>query len=131
MNTLSRSASRIVGAEVSALFLRDGNHLVARGVSDIEGKLVDFVREPLRTGATRYVSSSIWTGCLPYKIDQFPLNVRDTSGHQMIAITKEEGAHLGPTQFGRGARKRVHHCVKIERRAADHLEHVGGSGLLL
>jgi two-component system, NtrC family, sensor kinase len=65
MNTLSRSASELCEAEVSALFLRDGNHLVARGVSDIEGKLVDFVREtPVQIDDETYLGRAVLRGSI-------------------------------------------------------------------
>jgi GAF domain-containing protein len=65
MNTLSRSASELCEADLSALFLRDGNLLVARGVSDIEGKLVDFVRQtPVQIDDETYLGRAVLRGSI-------------------------------------------------------------------
>ena len=39
MDTLTRSASELCDAEMSGLFLREGDHLIARGVSDVDPEL--------------------------------------------------------------------------------------------
>jgi len=39
--------------------------------------------------------------------------------------------HIGVAQPHRGLNQRVEHRLQIERRAADHLQHVGGRRLLL
>jgi GAF domain-containing protein len=45
MNTLARSASELCGADLSALFLREGDLLVLRGHSEIDQILADFLRQ--------------------------------------------------------------------------------------
>jgi GAF domain-containing protein len=45
MNTLSRSAAELCGADLSALFLRDGEFLALRGYSDVDAKVSDFLRQ--------------------------------------------------------------------------------------
>jgi len=45
MNTLSRSAAELCGADLSALFLRDGESLALRGHSDVDAKVFDFLRQ--------------------------------------------------------------------------------------
>ena len=44
MNTLARSAAKLCDADFSGLFFRDGDFLALRGMSDVEGKVVDFLR---------------------------------------------------------------------------------------
>src|SRR6516165_4804301 len=39
--------------------------------------------------------------------------------------------HVGPAESSRRLHQRVQNDLQIEGRAADHLEHVGGGGLLL
>src|SRR5262249_51411318 len=41
------------------------------------------------------------------------------------------GHHVGLAQPRRRLDERIEHCLQIEGRAADHLEHVSGGGLLL
>src|SRR5205814_5975016 len=45
MNTLARSASELCGADMSGLFLRENDQLIARGVSDVEQRLENMVRQ--------------------------------------------------------------------------------------
>jgi two-component system, NtrC family, sensor kinase len=45
MNTLARSASELCGADLSGLFLRDGDLLTLRGISDIDVKVANFLRQ--------------------------------------------------------------------------------------
>src|SRR6202158_4804461 len=45
MNTLTRSASELCGADLSGLFLRDGDLLTLRGISDIDVKVANFLRQ--------------------------------------------------------------------------------------
>ena len=46
----------------------------------------------------------------------------------MLAI---DGRDIGLAQLGGQLDQGIEHGLQIERRAADHLEHVGGGGLLL
>jgi hypothetical protein len=48
-----------------------------------------------------------------------------------IAVAKADRAALTANQPDPGRNQRVKHRLQIERRAADHLQHVGGRGLLL
>jgi two-component system NtrC family sensor kinase len=45
MNTLARSAAELCAADLSALFLRDGDSLALRGISDLDLKVADFLRQ--------------------------------------------------------------------------------------
>jgi two-component system, NtrC family, sensor kinase len=45
MNTLSRSAAELCDADLSGLFLRDGDFLALRGISDVDVKVADFLRQ--------------------------------------------------------------------------------------
>ncbi len=45
MDTLARSAAELCDADFSGLFFRDGDFLELRGMSDIEGKVADFLRQ--------------------------------------------------------------------------------------
>ncbi len=65
MNTLARSASELCQADLSALFLRDGDLLVARGVSGLEGKLVEFVRQtPVQIDDETYLGRAVLMGAI-------------------------------------------------------------------
>jgi GAF domain-containing protein len=49
MNTLTRSAAELCKAELSALYLRDGDLMIARGMAGVDGTRMDFLRDtPLR-----------------------------------------------------------------------------------
>ncbi len=49
MNTLTHSAAELCKAELSALYLRQGDALIARGMAGVDGSRMDFLREtPLR-----------------------------------------------------------------------------------
>src|SRR5579871_2979449 len=49
MNTLTRSAAELCKAELSALYLRDGDLMIARGMAGLDGARRDFLRDnPLR-----------------------------------------------------------------------------------
>jgi GAF domain-containing protein len=65
MNTLARSASELCQADLSALFLRDGDLLVARGVSGLEGKLVEFLRQtPVQIDDETYLGRAVLMGAI-------------------------------------------------------------------
>src|SRR5262249_60536810 len=48
-----------------------------------------------------------------------------------LASGPQDTRHLRLAKLRRGLRQSVKNALQIERRAADHLEHVGGRGLLL
>jgi GAF domain-containing protein len=63
MNTLTRSASDLCGADMSGLFLREGDVLLARGVSDIDERLSEMVRHtPVRINEQTHMGRSVLTG---------------------------------------------------------------------
>ena len=45
MNTLTRSAAELCKAELSALYLREGDLLIARGMAGVDGTRLDFLRD--------------------------------------------------------------------------------------
>jgi GAF domain-containing protein len=79
MNTLTRSASELYAADMSGLFLREGDFLVARGVSNIDAKLADMVRTtPVPIDDQTYMGRSVLTGEITNlsDVDSEPLNTR-------------------------------------------------------
>jgi GAF domain-containing protein len=63
MNTLARSASELCGADMSGLFLRENDQLIARGVSDVEEQLENMVRQtPVPIDDQTYMGRSVLTG---------------------------------------------------------------------
>jgi two-component system NtrC family sensor kinase len=64
MNTLARSASELCAADLSALFLRDGNFLALRGISDIfDVKMADFLRRTrVEIDDQSYMGRSVLSG---------------------------------------------------------------------
>jgi two-component system, NtrC family, sensor kinase len=65
MNTLTRSASELCDADMSGLFLREGDVLLARGVSDIDEKLADLVRTtPVPIDDRTYMGRAVLTGSI-------------------------------------------------------------------
>ena len=50
---------------------------------------------------------------------------------QVVAVTLEQPGMVGLAQPGDRFHQRIEHGLQIEGRAADHLQHVGGGGLLL
>ena len=65
MNTLTRSASELCDADMSGLFLREGDVLLARGVSDIDEKLADLVRStPVPIDDQTYMGRAVLTGSI-------------------------------------------------------------------
>src|SRR4029077_3945055 len=55
----------------------------------------------------------------------------DVGDVTFVSLAKEKDAALGSAQPCRRLNQCPQHGVEIERRAADHLEHIGGRGLLL
>ena len=49
----------------------------------------------------------------------------------VVAAPLKDGRPVAVAEFCRRSRQRVEHCLQIERRAADNLQHIGGRGLLL
>jgi two-component system NtrC family sensor kinase len=65
MNTLSRSASELCGADMSGLFLRDNGYLIARGVSGMEERLEKLLRtNPVPVDDQTYGGRAVLTGAI-------------------------------------------------------------------
>ena len=63
MNTLTQSAAELCKAEVSALYLRDGDALIARGVAEADATQADFLRQTrLRISESDRVGRALLTG---------------------------------------------------------------------
>ena len=63
MDTLTSSAAELCKAEVSALYLREGDVLVARGVAHADVAQVDFLRRtPLQIGDSTYIGRTFQAG---------------------------------------------------------------------
>jgi len=63
MNTLTRSASELCGADISALFLREGDVLIMKGHSDIADELTEFLRETrIRVDDDSYMGRAVLHG---------------------------------------------------------------------
>jgi GAF domain-containing protein len=79
MNTLARSASELCGADMSGLFLRENDQLIARGVSDVEERLENMVRQtPVPIDDQTYMGRSVLTGEIVNlaDVDSSELNTR-------------------------------------------------------
>src|SRR5450631_3803507 len=88
MNTLTRSASELCDADMSGLFLREGDRLVARGVSDIDKAREDLVRRtPVELNDQTYMGRAVLTGLV--------INLRDVgsdpSSSRMLTFQKTFG----------------------------------------
>jgi GAF domain-containing protein len=76
MNTLARSASELCGADMSGLFLRENEKLIARGVSDVEERLEKLVRQnPVPVDDQTYMGRSVLTGDI--------INLSDVDGSEL------------------------------------------------
>jgi GAF domain-containing protein/signal transduction histidine kinase len=81
MNTLARSAAELCGAELSALYLREGDLLVARGLSHVDGERADFARQnPVRIDDQSYSGRAILTGSIA--------NIADTEAETNASLRK-------------------------------------------
>ncbi len=73
---------------MSALYLRDGEVLVARGVADVDAAQADFLRKtPLQVNSTTYVGRAILSGSI--------LNIGDVEKETDIGSLKRFGEALG------------------------------------
>jgi GAF domain-containing protein len=65
MDTLTSSAAELCKAEVSALYLREGDVLVARGVAHADATQVDFLRRtPLLIDDSTYIGRTFQAGAV-------------------------------------------------------------------
>jgi signal transduction histidine kinase len=88
MNTLTRSAGELCKSELSALYLREGDLLVARGVENVDAAQADFLRRtPLQANSTTYVGRAMLSGSI--------LNVADVEKETSIGSLRTFSAALG------------------------------------
>jgi GAF domain-containing protein len=88
MNTLTSSAAELCKAEVSALYLREGDVLVARGVAHADAKQVDFLRRtPLPIDNSTYIGRAFQAGAVR--------NIADVSAETETGQLKRFGEIVG------------------------------------
>src|SRR5258708_40058065 len=88
MNTLTRSASELCKSEITALYLREGDNLVARGIVVADAAQVDFLTQnPLPTGTSTYVGRTLLEGSVR--------NVADIESATEFGSLKRFGEALG------------------------------------
>jgi GAF domain-containing protein/anti-sigma regulatory factor (Ser/Thr protein kinase) len=88
MNTLTNSAAELCKAEVSALYLREGDVLVARGVAHADAAQVDFLRRtPLQIDDLTYIGRTFQAGAVR--------NIADVATETEIGQLKRFGEILG------------------------------------
>ncbi|MET3841809.1 GAF domain-containing protein [Bradyrhizobium sp. OAE829] len=88
MNTLTHSAAELCKAEIGALYLREGDVLVARGVADADPEQVDFLRRtPLQNDSSTYVGRTIRAGAIR--------NIADVANETEIGLLKRFSEALG------------------------------------
>jgi len=86
MNTLTHSAAELCKAELSALYLREGDVLIARGLAGVDGTRMDFLREtPLRIDNS-IAGRALQTGSI--------LNIGEV-GREGTETTRKFGETLG------------------------------------
>ena len=88
MNTLTHSAAELCKAEIGALYLHEGDVLVARGVADVDSAQADFLRRtPLRNDSSTYVGRTILAGAIR--------NIADVASEREIGLLKRFSEVLG------------------------------------
>jgi GAF domain-containing protein len=88
MNTLTQSASELCKADFSALYLHEGEALVARGVAHLEAAKADFLRRtPIPLDDSTYMSRTFQAGVVR--------NIADLENLSEIGQVKRFGEVLG------------------------------------
>jgi GAF domain-containing protein len=88
MNTLARSAAELCGAGLSALHLRDGDLLVAKGIADQDGRFIEFMRQnPLPITDQTYSGRAVLTGAI--------VNIADAEHDQASPLLRKFQSVLG------------------------------------
>ena len=88
MNTLAHSASELCKVEISALYLREGDILIARGVAHADAAQADFLRKtPLQMDSSTYVGRTLLAGSVQ--------NVADVEEETKIGRLKSFSEVLG------------------------------------
>ena len=97
---------------------------IAGDVEDVHGAAVE--RRAAGDG------TSIHGDRVPFKEFEVGIGEADRSARPVhVAFAAQDECHLGVAQMRCGMDQRVKHRLQIEGRAADHLEHVCGGGLLV
>jgi len=88
MNTLAHSAAELCKADFSALYLREGDVLIVRGVAEADAAQADFLRKtPLQMDSSTYVGRTILAGSVR--------NVADVGNETEIGHIKKFSEILG------------------------------------
>jgi two-component system, NtrC family, sensor kinase len=110
MNTLTRSAAELCGASMSALYHREGDLLLARGISTMDEKQADFLRRnPLRLSEETFTGRAVLTGTIAHIADtesETSGNIRKFSralGYKAVLILPlmREGRGVGALALAR------------------------------
>ncbi len=81
MNTLTHSAAELCKAELNALYIREGDVLVARGVADADPAQADFLRRtPLQADNSTYIGRTLLAGAIR--------NIADVDEEREIGLLK-------------------------------------------
>jgi two-component system, NtrC family, sensor kinase len=88
LNTLTHSAAELCKAEIGALYLCEGDVLVALGVADADPAQADFLRRtPLRNDSSTYVGRTILEGAIR--------NIADVANETQIGFLNRFSEALG------------------------------------
>ena len=104
---------------------------IAEGVLPIGKRVRDMNRVPLQQDPPRQGAPPAryrGRGC---KLDELPRHSIVGGKLKMRAVRTDDTSHVRLAQACGGLGQSIEHRLQVEGRAADHLEHVGGGGLLL
>jgi GAF domain-containing protein len=88
MNTLTHSAAELCNAEIGALYLCEGDAVVARGVADADPAQAEFLRRtPLQNDSSTYVGRTILAGAIR--------NIADVANETEAGLLKKFSGALG------------------------------------
>jgi two-component system NtrC family sensor kinase len=88
MNTLAHSAAELCKSEINALYLREGDVLVARGVADADSAQADFLRRtPLQSDSSTYIGRALLAGAIR--------NIADVEKETEVGLLKRFSEALG------------------------------------
>ncbi|HZR73876.1 GAF domain-containing protein [Bradyrhizobium sp.] len=82
MNTLAHSAGELCKAKISALYLREGDVLIARGVAEADAAQAEFLRRtPLEANSSTYLGRTLLAGAVR--------NIANVSNETEIGLLKK------------------------------------------
>jgi two-component system NtrC family sensor kinase len=104
MSTLAHSARELCGTESCALFLRDGDFLVCRGVAAVDYSLADVMRQnPVQIDSHSHMGRAVLTGTIANVADFQKSNTNLLKFHAMIGFNSflAVPSHAGWPRCGR------------------------------